>query len=191
MEGSFLVLAVGNGRQAGGGHRLFPEALLDDGLLDVRVLPKLPREELPEALRALLRDGLHGVRRALVGARLPWLEIQTDEPLQINLDGEPLTDTRFRFEILPRRLPMRLPAGLSTALADPYGLTLHATETRPPAELVRMPRGWVVTGLWLLRSSYASVCASASTSASRSSLTAAGSNPRLGHRICTGAPRNA
>lgn len=110
-EGSFLVLAVGNGRQAGGGHRLCPEALLDDGLLDVRVLPKLPREELPEALRALLRDGLDGVRRALVGARLPWLEIQTDEPLQINLDGEPLTDTRFRFEILPRRLPMRLPAG--------------------------------------------------------------------------------
>jgi len=110
-EGSFLVLAVGNGRQAGGGHRLCPDALLDDGLLDVRVLPKLPREELPEALRSLLRDGLDGVRRELVGARLPLLEIETDEPLQINLDGEPLTDTRFRFEVLPRRLRMKLPAG--------------------------------------------------------------------------------
>jgi lipid kinase YegS len=110
-EGAFLVLAVGNGRQAGGGHPLCPEAMLDDGLLDVRLLPQLPKEELPEALRILLRDGIGGVRRTLVGARVPWLEIETGESLQINLDGEPLTGTRFRFELLPRRLPMKLPAG--------------------------------------------------------------------------------
>jgi lipid kinase YegS len=110
-EGAFLVLAVGNGRQAGGGHQLCPEAMLDDGLLDVRVLPQLPKEEIPEALRILLRDGIEGVRRTIVGARVPWLEIETGDSLQINLDGEPLTGTRFRFEALPRRLPMKLPAG--------------------------------------------------------------------------------
>ena len=109
-EGAFLVLAVGNGRQAGGGHQLCPEAMLDDGLLDVRLLPQLPKEEIPEALRILLRDGIGGVRRTLVGARVPRLEIETEESLQINLDGEPLTGTRFHFELLPRRLPMRLPA---------------------------------------------------------------------------------
>ncbi len=85
--------------------------MLDDGLLDVRLLPQLPKEEIPEALRILLRDGLEGVRRTLVGARVPWLEIETEESLQINLDGEPLTDTRFRFELLPRRLSMKLPTG--------------------------------------------------------------------------------
>jgi lipid kinase YegS len=110
-EGAFLVLAVGNGRQAGGGHPLCPEALLDDGLLDVRLLPQLPKEEIPEALRTLLRDGIHGVRHTLVGARVSSLEIETEESLQINLDGEPLTGTRFRFALLPRRLSMKLPAG--------------------------------------------------------------------------------
>ena len=50
------------------------------------------------------------VRRTLVGARVSWLEIETEESLQINLDGEPLTGTRFRFELLPRRLQMKLPA---------------------------------------------------------------------------------
>ena len=109
-QGAFLVLAIGNGRQAGGGHRLCPEALLDDGLLDVRLLPQVPKEEVPEALRVLLREGLDGVRRTLVGARVSWLEIETEESLQINLDGEPLTGTRFRFELLPRRLQMKLPA---------------------------------------------------------------------------------
>jgi lipid kinase YegS len=109
-EGAFLVLGVGNGRQAGGGHQLCPEALLNDGLLDVRVLPQLPAEEVQAALAALLREGLDAVRRTLVSARVPWLEIATDEPLQINLDGEPITDTHFRFEIVSQRLPMKLPA---------------------------------------------------------------------------------
>jgi len=108
-DGAFLVLAVGNGRQAGGGRRLCPEAMLDDGLLDVRLLPLVPREDVPGALRALMRDGLEGIR--VVGARVPWLEIETVERLQINLDGEPLEGTRFRFEALSRRLPMRMPEG--------------------------------------------------------------------------------
>ncbi len=108
-EGAFLVLGVGNGRQAGGGHQLCPQAILNDGLLDVRVLPHLPPEELHAALSALLHDGLDAVRRTLVSARVPWLEIVTDEPMQINLDGEPITDRRFRFEIGPKRLRMKLP----------------------------------------------------------------------------------
>ena len=109
-EGAFLVLAVGNGRQAGGGHPLCPEALLNDGLFDVRILPKLPNEELPQALRDLFRGGLDAVQRTVVSARVAQLEIETVEALQINLDGEPITGTRFRFELLPQRLPMKLPS---------------------------------------------------------------------------------
>jgi lipid kinase YegS len=108
-EGAFLVLAIGNGRQAGGGRKLCPEAMLDDGLLDVRILPLLPKEDVPDALRTVLHDGLAGIR--VVGARVPWLELETEERLQVNLDGEPLQGTRFRFEALPRRVPMRMPEG--------------------------------------------------------------------------------
>jgi len=108
-EGPFLILAVGNGRQAGGGHQLCPEALINDGLLDVRVLPKLPNPEVPQALRDLMREGLDAARRTLVSARVAELQIETDESLQINLDGEPIAGTRFRFELLPRRLRMKLP----------------------------------------------------------------------------------
>jgi diacylglycerol kinase family enzyme len=71
----------------------------------------MPSAELPNALRDLLREGLDAVQRTLVGARVPWLEIEAEEPMQINLDGEPLTNTRFRFEVLPRRLQMVLPPG--------------------------------------------------------------------------------
>jgi lipid kinase YegS len=108
-EGGFFVLAIGNGRQAGGGHPVCPDALLNDGLLDVRLLPKVPNEELPRALRGLLRQGRDAIHHTLVGARVQRLEIETEEALQINLDGEPISGTRFRFEVLPQRLPMRLP----------------------------------------------------------------------------------
>ena len=40
-EGPFLALAIGNGRQAGGGVPLCPNALIDDGLLDLTILPDL------------------------------------------------------------------------------------------------------------------------------------------------------
>ena len=36
-EGHFLAVAIGNGRQAGGGIRLCPNALIDDGLLDLTI----------------------------------------------------------------------------------------------------------------------------------------------------------
>jgi lipid kinase YegS len=110
-QGAFLLLAVGNGRRAGGGYQLCPEARLNDGLFDVRLLPQMPSEEIPNVLGAVLREGLDAVRRTLAGARVPWLEVETDESFQINLDGEPIADTRFRFEVLPRRLRMKLPPG--------------------------------------------------------------------------------
>lgn len=110
-EGPFLVLAIGNGRQAGGGHPLCPEALINDGSFDVCVLPKLPDNELPHALRDLLREGRAAVHRSVVGARVAHLEIETAEPLQINLDGEPIRGTRFWFEILKQRVPLKLPDG--------------------------------------------------------------------------------
>lgn len=108
-EGKFLVLAVGNGRQAGGGYQLCPEAVLDDGLFEVRLLPQLEGAEIPQALGALLQGRLDPLQSTLVTARVPWLEIESEEPLQINLDGEPMTGTQFRFEVLPRRLSMKLP----------------------------------------------------------------------------------
>jgi lipid kinase YegS len=108
-EGPFLVLAIGNGRQAGGGHRLCPDALIDDGCFDVSVLPKLANDELPNALRGLLRDGRAAVERSVVSARVARLTIETGEPLQINLDGEPISDRRFQFEILKQRISMKLP----------------------------------------------------------------------------------
>ncbi len=108
-EGKFVALAVGNGRQAGGGIQLCPDALIDDGLLDVVVLPEVPQEQISEKLKALVAEGRPAIEREAVSTRLPWVEIEVPAGLHVNLDGEPIKDTRFRFEAFKHWLRFHLP----------------------------------------------------------------------------------
>ncbi|WP_417668232.1 lipid kinase YegS [Roseibium sp.] len=108
-EGDFLALAIGNGRQAGGGVQLCPEARLDDGLLDVTILPSPKAEEVPELLRVLAEEGLQGLKERLVTARVSDLTLETDEPLQVNLDGEPMHGNRLEFKAIANAIGFRRP----------------------------------------------------------------------------------
>lgn len=102
-QGNILALGIGNGRQAGGGHELCPEAVIDDGLLDISILPA--PQEVVGALRELVSgEGLY------VRTRLPWVEITASQGLDVNLDGEPLEGQSLRFEARPAALKLHLPA---------------------------------------------------------------------------------
>jgi len=107
-EGPFFAAAIGNGRQAGGGVPLCPEAKLDDGLLDLMILPELDRVARLEAFTRLLRHGAEGIRFQQVTTRSPWIEFESDKSLYVNLDGEPILVKRFRVECRPRVLPVHL-----------------------------------------------------------------------------------
>ncbi|SMQ29913.1 lipid kinase YegS [Pseudomonas helmanticensis] len=107
-RGDLLALGIGNGRQAGGGHVLCPQALVDDGMLDISILPA--PQELVGTLKNLLSDGF-GIDNMFVRTRLPWVEIKVAEGLYINLDGEPLEGDSMRFEARPAALRVHLPKG--------------------------------------------------------------------------------
>ena len=110
-EGDFIALGIGNGRQAGGGQALCPDALVDDGLLDVTVVPELSGE-VAATVGTLVTGGKGAaLERVAVRAQLPWLEIDTPEPLTLNLDGEPVESRHFRIDCVPGRVRMHLPAG--------------------------------------------------------------------------------
>lgn len=105
-EGELLALGIGNGRQAGGGHVLCPEAKVDDGMLDISILPA--PTEVVSTLKEFLGGG--GMDNLFIRARLPWVEIQSAQGLDINLDGEPLTGNDLRFTARPGALRLHLPA---------------------------------------------------------------------------------
>lgn len=112
-DGDCVVLAVGNGRHAGGGHVLCHRARIDDGLLDVTVLPSASEGTDWLALfgTALAEGGETALADAAVQARLPWLEVRGETSLGLNLDGEPMQGRYFRIDCVPGRLRMHLPAG--------------------------------------------------------------------------------
>lgn len=107
-KGELLALGIGNGRQAGGGQVLCPEALADDGMLDISILPA--PQEIVGTLKSLMAEGW-GLDNLFVRARLPWVEIKAAEGLSMNLDGEPLEGDAMRFTVRKSALKVHLPEG--------------------------------------------------------------------------------
>ncbi|MGV6477483.1 lipid kinase YegS [Azotobacter vinelandii] len=110
-EGEFLALGIGNGRQAGGGNPLCPGALVDDGLLDLCIVPAPEDTESPlGTLGALISQRILGGAETLsIGARLPWIEVEAPEGLDLNLDGEPANSRSLRFTTRAAALRVHLP----------------------------------------------------------------------------------
>jgi lipid kinase YegS len=100
-SGKALLLAVGNGRLAGGGFQVCPRAELDDGLLDVLIIPEVPQAQFITLVEEVLRLGNHDDYEHAIYHQTPWLEVSSQEPMQLNLDGEPVVDHTFRFETAP------------------------------------------------------------------------------------------
>ncbi|MEH6577950.1 MAG: lipid kinase YegS [Amphritea sp.] len=102
-----IVGAVCNGRQAGGGQQLAPNALIDDGLLDIVALHAFPKEALGQVLKELMTPETSG--DYVKHIRVPWVEWHSDVEMPINLDGEPIKAKKIRFEALPGAIKLVLP----------------------------------------------------------------------------------
>jgi YegS/Rv2252/BmrU family lipid kinase len=108
QHADILVITVANGRQCGGGIPVAPQALLDDGAMDILVVRDVALGEFGTLFSELAN--LEFKEGACVAhVRQSSFSLETDIPLQMNLDGEPMRDTSFRFETLARRLRFVLP----------------------------------------------------------------------------------
>jgi lipid kinase YegS len=106
--GGFIALGVGNGRQAGGGQVLCPEALIDDGVLDITVIPELSGE-VASTFAALVKGGKRGaLEQVAERVQAPWVEIEAEAPLTLNLDGEPVQARHFRIDCVPGRVNLHV-----------------------------------------------------------------------------------
>jgi YegS/Rv2252/BmrU family lipid kinase len=96
-------LNVGNGRYCGGGMRQTPEAMPDDGLLDVTVLREMGRIEIIRNLK-LLYDGSILSHPKVDGYRVKNLQVTSESLLYVEADGESLGHTPATFSVIPGAL---------------------------------------------------------------------------------------
>lgn len=106
-QGDVVAVAVGNGSRAGGSVSFCPGARIDDGRLDLTLVPGRGEGAL-DALGTLLESGVDWLASA-VRFRSAWFEIDAPGGLSWNLDGEPFGAEKLRFEARPRALRLRVP----------------------------------------------------------------------------------
>jgi diacylglycerol kinase family enzyme len=98
FEGPLVLAAAANGQYFGGGMRVAPGARLDDGLLDVVVVPELGKARLLAKLPTIYR-GEH--------LKDPATQLHRGRVLEAeDVDGEPLGTLPARIEILPGALTL-------------------------------------------------------------------------------------
>lgn len=107
FEGEIMMYAVGNGRRTGAGSQVTPQAELDDGELDVLIVPGMTRMEFM-ALAPRVRAGSHLDDSRVRYFRTDELVVESDRDLAVNADGEPLAGDRFAYRI-GRSLTLRVP----------------------------------------------------------------------------------
>lgn len=87
LEGKCLLIAVGNGRCAGGGFYLTPGAQIDDGKLDVCIVGDLSIMGILKLMPRVMQ-GAHSNRKEVTMARTRSLSIEADRGFFVHADGE-------------------------------------------------------------------------------------------------------
>jgi len=103
-----MFAAVGNTRQYGGGIRITPGALVDDGLLDLCIVHETTRGQLLKTLPKAY-TGAHVKSPFVETRRGREFHFASDQPMAVYADGEPLTTTPVSFGLAAERLKIVVP----------------------------------------------------------------------------------
>jgi YegS/Rv2252/BmrU family lipid kinase len=108
-SGRLYDVIAANCRYLGGGMAMTPEADPGDGLLDVLVIGDITRRDLALTLPKVYRGTHlpHPKAELLRGRRV---DVRSEIPLPVELDGEQPGTTPAEFEALPAALRLRVPA---------------------------------------------------------------------------------
>jgi diacylglycerol kinase family enzyme len=106
---SLLLAAVGNGRFFGGGMKICPEAVLDDGLFDLVTVGNLGRVGVMANIHRLY-SGHHLTMKEVQGTRGRRMKVapaDREAKIPLEVDGETTGHLPASFELLPGVLRVR------------------------------------------------------------------------------------
>ena len=105
-EGEWMC--VGNGKMYGGPFTLFPNAMVDDGKLDLCVLPKVNNRIIAHAVIAMLQGKLNSWP-GIIYHRVSELTIEGPTDTRIQADGDYIGKLPLQIRVLPRKLNVLVP----------------------------------------------------------------------------------
>ncbi|MCX6255836.1 MAG: diacylglycerol kinase family lipid kinase [Bacteroidia bacterium] len=100
INADVFSINVGNGKYCGGGMRQTPNALPDDGLLDVTIINGMGKFEIIRNLK-ILYDGTILNHPKIDGYKCKNIKVSSDSIIYTEADGESLGHTPVEFSIIP------------------------------------------------------------------------------------------
>jgi diacylglycerol kinase family enzyme len=97
------AMLVMNGRSAGGFRRAAPQAVINDGLLDVLLFKGVPVVNLAAVMLSVL-TGQHMDHKSVVYFQTPKLRVESPVEFGTDVDGEKGETLPLDIELLPNRL---------------------------------------------------------------------------------------
>ena len=107
-EGPLLLAATGITSRYGGGFQIVPNARIDDGLFDVCIVRPVSSVTVLRLLVTLFWGG-HVKHPAVSMHQTRTLKIETDPPILLYADGEPMCETPATIEIIKGGLTVMAP----------------------------------------------------------------------------------
>ena len=106
FEGTYLSMAFGVGKYSGGGMRQTPAAVLDDGLLDVTVIPDLPLLRIAKEAPRLFTGSFLKVPELVVfkGRSVSVYPLAESSAEPAEVDGEVVGKVPVRFDVMDSRI---------------------------------------------------------------------------------------
>lgn len=99
---------VANGRFVAGGTPVAPEAVIDDGLLDIVLVPEAPAGNIA-VVAAQMLIGRHLTSEAIVFRRAAKVSFLSTPGMWFNVDGELVGNDPAVFEVIPSALQFIVP----------------------------------------------------------------------------------
>lgn len=117
IEDKYTILSICNGSYYGGGFKIAPKSRLTDGLLDIYYAEKMPKiKMIPLILK--LKNGKHEGKRRIHKFRTNHVELELEEEIAFNVDGEKMVDKKFIIDVLPKAITLYNDKEFVEALID-------------------------------------------------------------------------
>ena len=100
-----MILCVANGRQFGGGIKIAPEAIIDDGFMDLVLVDNISGRRIPGALIKLMQGKITHQDFTLF-ERVSEASAEFEKPISVQIDGEIYQDMRFDVKLTHNELKM-------------------------------------------------------------------------------------
>lgn len=103
FRGNIFSVAVGIGKYSGGGMIQVPDAIVDDGVVSVMVARRISKIKFLSLFKYLFNGKVYSIRE-VSHCSASKVEIFTDSPDRLEIDGEVLGTTPVKIEVIPRSL---------------------------------------------------------------------------------------